>query len=150
MKAAMKYRALLGFLTPLFTYALPQPAGSIVLWGVFAVQLAWAATLIRKRTHLFFSSLAMAMGSAVSVMAVALLVAGYELIMLPMPWAAVYWLGVVAVPVTLYVDMFARPDEWEAWKRHMDDATLRDMLRGRHIPDLRREMGFIEPSGQWS
>ena len=47
------------------------------------------------------------------------------------------WAGWLAIPVTLYVDMFLHPAKWAAWKDHMNGISLWDMLRFRHIPDLR-------------
>lgn len=137
MKAAMLYGLILGIAFPLLTSVAPQPGGSILMWGAIAVQLAWAAALTRERMDLVFSSSAMALGSALAVMVAALYAAGYDLFTFPMPWAAVYWVGVVVVPLTLYVDMFLHPAKWEAWKDHMEDMSIWDMLRFRHIPDLR-------------
>jgi len=139
MKAAMLYGLMLGIAFPLLTNVAPQPGGSILMWGAIAVQLAWAGALTWKRMGLFFSSLAMALGSGLSIMVVALYLAGYDLFSFPMPWAVVYWSGVVVGPITLHVDMFLHPAKWEAWKRHMEGVGLWDMLRCRHIPDLRSE-----------
>ena len=137
MKSAMLYGLMLGIAVPLLTTMAPQPGGSILLWGAIAVQLSWAAALTRERTGLLFSSLAMALGSALAVMVVAVHAAGYDLFSIPMPWATVFWSGVVVAPITLHVDMFVNPAKWEAWKRHMEEISIWDMLRFRHIPDLR-------------
>lgn len=128
---------MLGITAPFLTTVAPQPGGSILWWGAIAVNLAWAAALTRERTGLFFSSLAMALGSAMAIMAVALFAAGYDLFTFPMPWAAFFWSGTVVVPTTLHVDMLLHPAKWEAWKRHMEGMSVWDMLRFRHIPYLR-------------
>jgi hypothetical protein len=137
MKAGILYGLMLGIVTPLLTKVAPQPGGSILMWGVIAVQLACAAALTRERMGLFFSSLAMALGSAWAIMVVALYAAGYDMFTFPMPWAAFYWLGAIVIPATLHVDMLLHPTKWEAWKQHMKGLGLWDLLRFRHIPDLR-------------
>ena len=137
MKAAMLYGLMLGIAFPLLTAVAPQPGGSILMWGAIAIQLAWGAVLTQARMGLFFSSLAMALGSALSIMVVALYATGYDLFTFPMPWAAYYWLGVIVVAITLHLDMFLHPAKREAWRRHMEKVSVWDMLRGRHIPDLR-------------
>lgn len=141
MKAAAIYGAVLGFLTPLWVHIALQPAGGALFFGVVAIQLTIAATLTFRRTGLVFSSLAMALGAVQSVVCVGLYVAGYTPFTLPTPWIAALGIGSVIVPLVLHLDAFVNEERWDAWKDHMDDCRVRDLVMMRHIPDLRSLQG---------
>ena len=136
MRSATLFGFIVGLAFPLATKVAPQPAGSILWWGLAAVQLAWASALVRERTGLLFSSLAMALGSVFAIAMVAAAATGYDLFTLPMPWLALLWSGVFVVPILLYVDKLVEPTKWEAWKAHQESMSLWDLLRFRHIPSL--------------
>jgi hypothetical protein len=115
----------------------PQPLGSAILWVAFAVQLAWAALLTWRRTGLPFASAAMLI-SAAGMMMFAVL--GVSVRVVPsMSTGAAMALGALIVtgPLCLLAESRVHPKEWAEWKGHMEQATLWEMLTGRHIPDLR-------------
>lgn len=137
MKAAGVYGLVGGLSFSLVAALVPQPWAFILLFGVTAVQLTAGAIITFRRTGLPFASLAMVIGAVESAVVVVLYATGYTLFTTPRPWAIVFWAGMVATPAVLYVDAFVNEDKWEAWKRHMESCSARDIFAGRHIPDLR-------------
>ena len=136
MRAAGRYGLLLGIVLGLLNAPFFDPYGSILAWSLIAAQLALGAFLTWGRMRLFFSTLSMAMGAVESIVIAALHAYGYDLLSLPLPWAIYVWGGLVVGTIVLHLDAYWSPEKWEAWKRHMDDASLADVLRGHHIPDL--------------
>lgn len=141
MKAAAGYGLLFGFAFGLLTNAAPRPWGEFLLWSLLALQSAVFTVVLYRRTRLPFASLAVLIATVVSAGAAILHAVGYDLFTFPLPWAAFFWVGIVLAPIVLYVDKFANPDEWQAWRRHMDECTTWDILTGHHIPDLRSHPG---------
>lgn len=141
MKAAAGYGLLFGFTSGLLTNVAPQPWGGILLWGFLALQSAAMTIVLLRRTRLPFASLSCVIATIVSAMAALLYGAGYDLFTFPLPWAAFFWTGFFVIPIVLYVDKFVNPDQWQAWRRHMDECSTWDIFQGHHIPDLRSHPG---------
>jgi hypothetical protein len=141
VKAAALYGLLAGIVLGILNGPFLQPFGAILGWGLIAVQLTSGAFLTWRRMRLFFSTLAMAMGALEAILVASLYAAGYDLLSLPLPWAIVVWGGLIVGTIVLHLDAYWSPEKWEAWRRHMDDAGLVDVLRGHHIPDLTPRAG---------
>jgi hypothetical protein len=131
------YGFFLGMVTPLFTMVAPQPMGSILLWGALACQLTWGATLCWRRTGLPFATGAMAVGAAMSGVVAGLAAAGHVFPYLPIAWWGLVGAGFLAPPLLFLIESRVHRAKWMQWKRYMEPMSAWDILRGRHIPELR-------------
>ena len=136
MTGAMLYGFLLGVL-----FVALDVLGNRMAWACFwaaqAVFLAVYTRLVWQRTRLFW----MAEGGAhATVIAAALIpasLAGYTIRNLPSPWQLIFWINTAALPISHVIARYAHRAEFGRLKQHMQDMSLWDMLRFRHIPHLR-------------
>jgi hypothetical protein len=137
MRGSAIYGLFLGVGIVLFLELAPQPLGSVVLWGFFAGQLTWAAALCWRRTGLPFVTAAMAIGAASSGMMAVLATAGHVLPdLLLAAWAPM--VGVpFAIALLMVIESRIHREKWLQWERYMAQKSAWDILRGRHIPELR-------------
>lgn len=79
--------------------------------------------------------------SGLSLIALASLsiVQNRELVLLPPTLLLPLLLGVVAGPVLLFVDGRSHREAWERWRQGLREASLGDMVLGRHIPHLKQD-----------
>lgn len=119
------------------SYFAPQPAGAICWWGFFAVQLAWGAVLIWRRTGLPFATAAAAIAGATMAMVAGLAAAGHVFPSLPPIGWVLFVLGLVAGPVCYGIESRVNRSRWTRWTEYQKDKNAWDQLLWRHIPDLR-------------
>ncbi len=125
----------------------PQPAGSILFWSLLSIQIALGSWILWRRTGLRFrwfllSGIAALLSSAAMV---AVSTRGLSLttmmMELPLGVVAAIWLGILFVPLAVGLESQRHRQAWDEWKRFMADASILDVLRFRHIPDLRHRQG---------
>jgi hypothetical protein len=132
---------LYGLLLVLAFFALcrlaPQPAGSIVYWMLVTSQLSFAALRTWSRTRLPLATASMASAAIGAALVAGSVALGHTFPFLPIHWAPfVYRLLVVAV-VCLIAESRLHRRKWMRWAAHMEHVTVLDIVRGRHIPELR-------------
>jgi len=137
----VKGSALLGLLVLGLVFAgrlLPQPAGSLVVLGLIAVFVAVAAACTWIRTRLRFVTAGMVLGLvAVGVMAWASWEGRLHRLLFSNSLTSVVLVSLfVAAAACYFLESRFHPADWRRWKDHMQDATLLDVLRMRHIPWL--------------
>ena len=117
----------------------PQPAGSLVLWGGLAIHGAWGATVLWRRTRLPFATAAVAAGVFASIAFAVLSLYGYTFASPPRELRSALLIVclVLLIPLLLFLESNVHPAEWQRWKRFMENKTAWDIVRARHIPDLR-------------
>lgn len=126
----------LGFF--LATKIAPQPAGSVLWWGVLTIQLGIAARLCWRRTALPFVTAAMTIAAAGCALLATLAAAGMVYPDLPAAWWPLVGAGMVASPTLVLVESRVSRARWDRWRVSMQRCSLWDILRGRHIPNLRQ------------
>ena len=138
MKASAQFGLLFGAtLTPLMLFG-PRPFAPLAVGSLVAGVLIVAGVLTWRRTGLKFASFSM------FTAACAMAVLTFRLMRSPDLFAAPLWLllafGVFVLlgPLLMWVQSRTAPDTWRQWRQHADTVPLSDMLRFRHIPDLRR------------
>jgi len=136
--ASMQYGALLGVVIVVLTKLAPQPAGAIILWSLFCIQLAWGALICWRRTGLPFATAAMINGSVMSAGLVVLALIGQPFPNLAQASWVLFGCGAAVGPLFLLIESRVNPEKWRDWKRHMETKTVWHILTGRHIPDLRK------------
>lgn len=137
MVGSVVYGIFLGVGAVLFIQVAPQPTGSILWWGFFAAQLAWASALCWRRTGLPLATAAMTIAAATSGVLAALAAAGHVFPDLPRIWWVPVGAGVLSAPLLLLVESRRHREKWMQWKEHMERKNAWDILLGRHIPELR-------------
>jgi hypothetical protein len=103
------------------------------------------AVVCWRRTALPYATAAMAEGAMISALFAILGANGHVFPNIPAAYGVVVAIGLAAGPLLLWGESKKNPERWGAWKNHMERLTLWDILRGRHIPELRdrtREPGF--------
>ena len=137
MWGARVYGIFIGIGSMLFIRAAPQPAGSILWWGLIASQLTWASTLCWRRTGLPFATAAMVVAAAGSGLLAILALAGYVFPDLPRVWWLPLGALMVSGPLLLLVESRVNRARWMQWKEYAQHMSAWEIFRGRHIPDLR-------------
>jgi len=137
MKGAAVYGFFWGLGAVFLTRIAPQPAGSVIWWGVLAVQLTWGATRCWRRTGLPFASAAMAIGAAGSALLAVLATQGRVFPNLPLQWWVPIGVLLISAPLCLGVESVVHREQWERWRAYMEHMTAWDIIAGRHFPRLR-------------
>jgi hypothetical protein len=137
MVASALYGLLIGIAFVLFTQVAPQPTGSIVFWGVVAVQLAWGAVACWRRTGLPFATSAMAIGAAMSACLAVLAATGRIFPDLSRGLWVPVGIGLAIGPLFLLIESRVNRAKWREWAHYMERKNVWDILTARHIPDLR-------------
>jgi len=138
MSASAVYGFFIGLASVLFIRILPQPAGSIIFWGFFAIQLTWAAATCWRRTRLPFATTAMALGAAQSVFFIALAMTGRVFPDLSLRLWVPMGAGLVLGPLFLFIESKANRAKWKRWADYMERKSAWDIVLARHIPQIRR------------
>jgi len=116
----------------------PRPFAPLAAGSLMAGVLIVAGVLTWRRTGLRFASFSM------FTAACAMAVFTFRLMRSPDLFAAPLWLllalGVFVLlgPLLMFIQSRTAPETWRQWRQHAETVTLSDMLRFRHIPDLRR------------
>lgn len=55
----------------------------------------------------------------------------------PQPLGSILWWGFFAGPLLFLIESRLHRAKWVQWKQYMERQTAWDILKGRHIPDLR-------------
>jgi len=135
--ASALYGILIGISFLVFTRVVPQPLGSIILWGFFSAQLPWGAAICWRRTGLAFVTAAMALGGAMSAGLLVLATTGRVFpSLLPESWVLL-GAGLVMVPLFLLIESQVNRAKWKQWARYMESKNVWDIVTGRHIPQIR-------------
>ena len=126
MVGSLMYGCVLAIGFFLATKIAPQPAGSVLWWSVLTIQLGIAARLCLRRTGLPFCALLATLAAA-----------GMVYPDLPAAWWPVVGASMVASPTLLLVESRVNRARWNRWRASSQRCSLWDILRGRHIPNLR-------------
>lgn len=137
MQASALYGLVMGIAAFLFMRAMPQPTGSIILWGFIAGELSWGAIVCWRRTGLPFATTAMIVGAMSSAVLAVLAAAGHVFPDLPFTWWALVVLSLVSGPLLLLVESRVNRARWKRWAEFMEGKSLWDVVTGRHVPFLR-------------
>jgi uncharacterized membrane protein YccC len=115
----------------------PQPVGSVLMWAALAVQFAWIGLVTWNRTRLPFASAGMFLG-ALGMGMVAFL-GGTLSDALSTSTVTALALVVLFVTASLcrLVESQRHPRKWREMKARFEQATIPDVMAGRHIPNLR-------------
>jgi hypothetical protein len=137
MVGSVMYGCVLALAFFLATKIAPQPSGSVLWWSVLTIQLGIAARLCWRRTRLPFATAAMAIAAASCALLATLAAAGMVYPDLPAAWWPVVGASMVASPTLLLVESRVNRARWNRWRASSQRCSLWDILRGRHIPNLR-------------
>lgn len=116
---------------------LNSPIVWALFWAVAAIQLAIFARLTWQRTRMVWTAVSGVHASLVACALVPASLAGYTLHNLPSPWNVVFWINVFAVPALLVISWTLDRGKHRQWKEFQRHKSLLEMLRFRHIPNLR-------------
>lgn len=132
-----RYGLFLAVAIIVLTSIVPQPAGAIVLFALFTVQLSWGAVICWRRTGLPFMTATLVHGAVMSLSLVVLEASGHPLRDLaPESWVP-YIGACVTGPLLMRIESRVNQTKWEEMARHMEDMTVWDIITGRHFPQLR-------------
>ena len=135
--ASVLYGILIGISSLVFTQVVPQPLGSVILWGFLSAQLSWGALVCWRRTGLAFVTAALALGSAMSAGLLVLATTGRVIQnLLPESWVSL-GAGLVMVPLFLLIESQVNRAKWKQWARYMESKNVWDIVTWRHIPHIR-------------
>jgi hypothetical protein len=114
----------------------PQSAGSVVLWGGYAVYGVWGGITLWRRTGLPFATAAVFLATAIALL-MALAIAGWPFPQRPPGWLTPVTALLLLLPILLVVESRVHPGQWAQWKAYAEDKNAWDILLGRHVPYLR-------------
>jgi Na+/proline symporter len=138
MKAPAQFGLLFGAtLTPLMLFG-PRPLAPLAVGSLIAVVLIVAGVLTWRRTGLRLASASMFSGAFGMAVLTFTLVQSPDLFAAPFGLLLALGSFVLLSPLLMFFQSRTAPETWRQWRRHHDTMTLADMLRFRHIPDLRR------------
>jgi hypothetical protein len=116
---------------------LPQPETTMALWCVIAVVCLRETLLLWWRTKLAFTALEYVIVTLWCALLAALYGRGFNVLRAPDPWAAIVWGALLLVLACHGLERRVHPATQQALRTARRQATLRDWLRGRHIPRLK-------------
>jgi hypothetical protein len=111
----------------------------MVYWGLLAVQLSWGAVTVWRRTGLPFATAALVSGAISSSCLVVLAALGHPFPDVPPASWVLLAGGMATGPLFLFIESRVNRARWHQWARHLERGTVWDIMRGRHIPDLRND-----------
>ena len=119
------------------TKLMPQPAGAVTLFALYAVWLSRAAVICWRRTGLPFMTAALVNGAVMSMCLIVLIATGrpYEDLGLE-GWLIIGGFSVTAA-FFVHIESRVNRQKMDEWRRYAERKNLWDVLRGRHIPQLR-------------
>jgi hypothetical protein len=116
---------------------LPQPESTMAVWCVIAAVCLRETILLWWRTKLAFTAAEYVLITLWCALMAALYGRGFDLLHFPEPWAVIVW---GALPLMLALNRLERrvhPATQQALRTVRRQATLREWVRGRHIPRLK-------------
>lgn len=103
----------------------PQPAGSVIYWGLLSLQLTWGALVCWRRTGLPFMTAGLAAGAVTSACLTVIAVMGG---LFP-NFSAESWVllggGLALPPLFFHIESRANRDTWRQVAQHMERAISR-------------------------
>jgi hypothetical protein len=136
MRGAL-YGVLLLVMFEVFTKRLPQPTGSIIMFGLFTAQFIWLSMISWRRMGLPYATASMAIVAAIFAGLTVLAATGQGYPNLPFGFLVAGALALGSCFVFFWLESKKNPRKWQAWRDHQKRTTFWDTLRGRHIPQLR-------------
>ena len=137
MSVGIQYGLLVFVTSTALTEKAPQPLGSVVFWSLLVVQFAYGAVVCWRRTGLPYATASLGVWAAGSALLALLAANGHVLPNLSSAGWVVIAAGVAAWSILMWIESKRNPEPWRAWKRCLERATLWDVLRMRHFPELR-------------
>jgi len=136
--AGANYGVFLAFAILVFRILVPQPAGSVILYGLFSVQLSWGAIVWWRRTGLPFMTAALVHGAVMCVCLAVLAAIGRPF----QEMSAEAWVLIVGASVTtpllIHIESRVNKSKVKVCREHMmEHKNVWAILTLRHIPQLR-------------
>ena len=115
----------------------PQPETTMAIWCVIAVVYLRDTILLWWRTKLAFTAAEYMIVTLWCALIAALYGRGFTVLRVPEPWAAIVWGALLLVLACNRLERRVHPATQQALRTARRQATLREWLRGRHIPRLK-------------
>jgi hypothetical protein len=116
---------------------LPQPESTMAVWCFIAAVCLRDMILLWWRTKLAFTATEYVIVTLWCALIAALYGRGFDLLRVPEPWAVIVWGALLLVLALNRLERHVHPATQQALRTARRQATLRDWLRGRHIPRLK-------------
>jgi len=136
----MKAGAQFGFVNAVLFVALDalrMPSAWALFWTIQALFLMIYTILTWQRTRMIWMTVVGAYGALISVAFMLLSVAGYGVRDVVSSWPIAFWGNAAAIIVMQLIAKCLDRDRYRRWKQHTQPMTVLDLLRFRHIPNLR-------------
>jgi hypothetical protein len=113
------------------------PVGWFFFWAVVSCQCGIGTPLVWRRTALPMMTAGWAIAACVSAVFAFVAASGvaWEDLLFRHPVLVV--VGAASPALLMFAERWAHPEAWRSLKRQSERSTVRDILRFRHIPDLR-------------
>jgi uncharacterized membrane protein YidH (DUF202 family) len=116
---------------------LPQPESTMAVWCFIAAVCLRDTILLWWRTKLAFTAAEYVIITLWCALMAALYGRGFDLFRFPEPWAVIVWGALLLVLALNRLEQHVHPATQQALRTARRQATLREWLRGRHIPRLK-------------
>ena len=116
---------------------LPQPESAMAVWCLIAAVCLRETILLWWRTRLAFTAAEYVIVTLWCALIAALYGRGFDVVRVPEPWAIIVWGALLLVLALNRLERRVHPATQQALRTARRQATLRDWLRGRHIPRLK-------------
>src|SRR5919108_2627195 len=116
---------------------LPQPESAMAVWCLIAVVCLRETFLLWWRTKLAFTAAEYVIVTLWCAILAALYGRGFNVLRMPEPWVVIVWGLLLLVLACHGLERRVHPATQQALRTARRQATLRDWLRGRHIPRLK-------------
>jgi hypothetical protein len=137
MKTGASFGLFLGLTSFVFLDLAPQPAGQILWFGFWSVQVSWGAVTYWRRTRLPFMTAALVLGAVMSCCLTVLAAIGRPLGQM----SAEAWVLVVGTMVTglllIHIESRVNKSKVKQCAEYREHTTVWGALTFRHIPHLR-------------
>jgi hypothetical protein len=133
----ISYGLFVGFTSFVFTKLLPQPAGSIILFGFWSLQLSSGAVTYWRRTGLPFMTAAMVHGAVMSLCLAVLAAIGRPFHDMTMQSWVLFVGAAISGMLLTHIESRINTSRVKQCTEFLEGKTVWDILIGRHIPQLR-------------
>jgi hypothetical protein len=116
---------------------LPQPESTMAVWCVIAALCLRETILLWWRTKLAFTAVEYVIIAGGCALIAALYGRGFDVVSMPEPWAVIVWGALLVVLALHRLERRIHPATQQALRTARRQATLREWVRGRHIPRLK-------------